>query len=103
MYGRNFSGRGQREGMGFGFRGSSPPWPYVGLGRGGLPRCGYYFRGAELPSYQPLAMSQAAGYRPYSAPLSKEEELSYLKDQAQVVKEQLDSIESSMHDLEAKE
>ncbi len=29
-------------GRGFGFRGFSPPWPFVGLGRGGLPRCWYY-------------------------------------------------------------
>lgn len=26
-------------GRGFGFRGWPPPWPHVGLGRGGLPRC----------------------------------------------------------------
>ena len=101
MYGRNFVGRGQRGGMGLGFRGGSPPWPYVGLGRGGLPRCGYYFRSAVAPAYQPPTRAQAA-YRPFSAPMSKEEELSYLKDQAQAVKEQLDSIESRMHDLEAK-
>ena len=42
-FGRGF---GFRRGMGFGFRGSSPPWPYVGLGRGGLPRCGYFLSGA---------------------------------------------------------
>jgi len=35
--------------------------------------------------------------------MGKEEELSYLKDQAQAVKEQLENIESRMHDLEAKE
>jgi hypothetical protein len=29
-------------GRGFGFRGWSPGWPYVGLGRGGLPRCWGY-------------------------------------------------------------
>jgi hypothetical protein len=29
-------------GRGFGFRGWSPPWPYVGRGRGGLPRCWAY-------------------------------------------------------------
>ncbi len=29
-------------GRGFGFRGFSPPWPFVGIGRGGLPRCWYY-------------------------------------------------------------
>jgi len=101
MYGRNFAGRGQRGGMGFGFRGSSPPWPYIGLGRGGLPRCGYYFRGA-VSAYQPLTRTQA-GYRPFSIPVSKEEELSYLKDQAEAVKRRLDEIEFRMRDLETKE
>jgi len=98
-YGR---GRSTRGGMGLGFRGSSPPWPYVGLGRGGLPRCGYFFPSAVAPAYQTPPTAQAA-YRPFSAPMSKEEELSYLKDQAQAVKEQLDSIESRMRDLESKE
>jgi hypothetical protein len=101
MFGRSFAGRGQRGGMGFGFRGSSPPWPYVGLGRGGLPRCGYFSRGASTPAYRPGA--QAGSYRPFSAPESKEEELSYLNDQAKAIKEQLDNIESRMRDLEAKE
>lgn len=96
-YGRGFGG-----GMGFGFRGSSPPWPYVGLGRGGLPRCGYYFRGTVAPSYQPLARADV-GSRPFSAPTSKEEELNYLKDQAEAVKSELDKIESRMRDLETKE
>ena len=31
-----------RFGRGFGFRGWSPPWPYVGQGRGGFPRCWAY-------------------------------------------------------------
>jgi hypothetical protein len=103
MFGRNFTRRGQRGGMGLGFRGSSPPWPYVGLGRGGLPRCGYCFRGVFAPLYQPLARAQAAGYRPFPASTSREEELNHLKDQAEAVKEQLDNIESRMHDLETKE
>ncbi len=102
MYGRNFAGRGQRGGMGFGFRGSSPPWPYVGQGRGGLPRCGYYLRGTVAPSYQPLTRVQT-GYWPFSAPVSKEEELSYPKDQAEAIKSRLDEIESRIRDLEAKE
>ena len=96
-HGRSFGG-----GRGFGFQGRSPPWPYVGQGRGGLPRCGYYFRGAGAPEYQPLARAQATGYRPFSASMGKEEELSYLKDQAEAVKSQLDEIESRMRDLEAK-
>ncbi len=51
-------GCGRRGGMGFGFRGSSPPWPYVGLGRGGLPRCGYFLSGAVgLPGTWPMPQS----------------------------------------------
>lgn len=94
--------------MGFGFRGSSPPWPYVGRGRGGLPRCGYYFSGAGAPvpqPYQPQSfysgMPPAPGYAPYSSQMTREEELSYMKDQAEAIKSQLDEIESRMHDLEA--
>ena len=91
-YGRGGGfGRGARGGMGFGFRGSSPPWPYVGRGRGGLPRCGYY-AGAATP---------AGGYPPYAPSMSKEDELNYLKDQAEALKDQLEQMESRMRDLEA--
>jgi hypothetical protein len=100
MYGRNFTGPGQRGGMGLGFRGSSPPWPYVGTGRGGLPRCSY-LGGTAVPSYQPTARTQVAS-RPFSAPMSKEEELIHLKDQAEAVKSQLNGIEFRIRDLEAR-
>ena len=100
--GRGF-GRGSGGGMGFGFRGASPPWPYVGLGRGGLPRCGYYLSGVGAPpTFQP-GMPATPGYAPYAPQMTKEEELSYLKDQAEAIKEQLGEIESRMHDLEAEE
>jgi len=102
-------GRGFGGGAGFGFRGASPPWPYIGRGRGGLPRCGYFLGSAAvfprrqygIPSYG--QRPAAPVYAPYSPQMTKEEELSYLKDQAQAIKEQLDNIESKMHDLEAKE
>jgi hypothetical protein len=100
-YGRGFGG-----GMGFGFRGASPPWPYVGRGRGGLPRCGYFIGGAGVPvpwSYNPSFYSgmPAAGVYPHYAPsMSRDEELNYLKDQAVVIKGQLEEIESRMSDLE---
>jgi hypothetical protein len=101
------SGRGFGGGMGFGFRGSSPPWPYVGIGRGGLPRCGYFLSGAGTPPpqpYQPPFYGQPAapGYAPFPPQMPREEELDYLRDQAEAVKEQLEQIESRMHDLEAK-
>jgi hypothetical protein len=81
--------------MGLGFRGSSPPWPYVGRGRGGLPRCGYYFGGAGVPP--------TSGYapHPYPSKMNREEELNYMKDQAEAIKGQLEEIESRMRDLEA--
>jgi hypothetical protein len=96
--------------MGFGFRGSSPPWPYVGLGRGGLPRCGYFFNRGSTP-VPPLYQASpfygqgpaTPGYAPFSPQMSREEELDYLRDQAEEVKEQLEQIESKMHDLESKE
>lgn len=73
-------------GRGFGFRGWSPPWPYIGLGRGGLPRCWYYAGGA-VPS--PL--------------VSQAEEKAVLKSQAQVLRQWLEEIERRVKDLEAKD
>ena len=100
-------GFGRGGGRGIGFRGMSPPWPYVGSGRGGLPRCGYFFSGAGAPvpwSYTAPIYSTipaSPGYAPYSASITKEEELSYLKNQAEAIKKDLDRIDARMHDLEA--
>ena len=99
---------GRGGGWGFGFRGSSPPWPYIGRGRGGLPRCGYFFAGAAVPqawSYPPspnpyYVPQSAPAYTPFAAPMSKEEELSYLKEQAEAIKDGLEQIETRVRDLE---
>jgi hypothetical protein len=104
-FGRGF---GFGRGMGFGFRGSSPPWPYIGRGRGGLPRCGYFFAGSAAPPAWPYPQTPytyygaqpAPGYTPFAAPMSKEDELSYLKDQAEAIKHDLEQIETRVHDLE---
>jgi len=109
--GRGFGrgmGFGFGRGMGFGFRGASPPWPYVGIGRGGLPRCGYFFR--DVAAYQPSMYgapfygpaAATPGYVPYAAPTS-EEEISYLRDQAEAIRTELDGIESRMRSLEGKQ
>ena len=94
--------------MGFGFRGASPPWPYVGIGRGGLPRCGYFLSGAGAPApwpYQPPFYDQPAAprYKPFMPQMTREEELDYLRDQAEAIKEQLEQIESRMQGLESEE
>ncbi len=94
MYGGFGKGRGAgdgaRGGQGFGFRGSSPSWPYVGRGRGGLPRCAYY-----------TGVSAATGATPGAATMSREEELNYLKKQAQAVKDDLERINARVQDLES--
>lgn len=88
------AGFGIRGGMGFGFRGSSPPWPYVGIGRGGLPRCGY-FLGSPGASFDRLYR-----YAPFTTRISEKEELDFLKDQAEAIKEQLKEIETRIGELE---
>jgi hypothetical protein len=107
MFNRYGRGRGYRQGRswGFGFRGTSPPWPYIGIGRGGLPRCGYFLGGAGhiTPWRQPYFdnSSGVPAYMPPSSQMTREDELDYLRDQAEAVKEQLNQIDTRMRDLEA--
>lgn len=94
--------------MGFGFRGSSPPWPYVGLGRGGLPRCGYFLWGPGMPpagAYRqpPYPAYGRPAFGPSGSPVTREEELGFLKDQAQALKEHLAQIEARIEELAGKE
>ena len=113
------NGFGFRGGWGFGFRGSSPPWPYVGRGRGGLPRCWYFLgpTGAPAsPAYwqppypyyggawdAPYGATAAPGAMPYAPRMSREQELDFLKDEADAVKQQLEQIETRIRELEAEE
>ena len=118
-YGRGFGGRG----WGFGFRGSSPPWPYVGIGRGGLPRCGYFLSGAAgMPAppgypaygspgampYGGMAYPGATPYdyarasmeaEPYAPRVSREEELDFLRNQAGALESELDAITRRLEEL----
>ncbi len=122
-YGRGF-GRGG-GGWGFGFRGNSPPWPYVGLGRGGLPRCGYflsgaagvpvppgyptysypwgspYYAGMPYPGAMPYGYAGApTGADPYGTQMTREQELDFLRNEAQAIKEELDQIDARIKELE---
>jgi len=138
-----FGGRGfgRGGGWGFGFRGSSPPWPFVGVGRGGLPRCGYFLSGAAgmpmTPGYpyyanpwatpyyggsapppdtmpgqpapeaygSPGAMpyyGATAGY-PFAPQMTREQELDFLRSQAEAIRGQLEQIDGRMKELETEE
>lgn len=105
-------GRGFRRGMGFGFRGSSPPWPYVGMGRGGLPRCGYSLSGPGAPVPWPYQQTPypfypgtppTPGEAPFAPQMTKEEELDFLRGQAEAIKGQLEQIEARMREMETEE
>lgn len=107
MYGRGYA-RGR--GMGLGFRGSSPPWPYIGRGRGGLPRCGYYFGSTVTPVGYPFPRPinkvyagepQYPAYAPFNPPMTGEQELGFLKEQAGVIKDQLEQIEARINNLKS--
>ena len=88
-FGRGLGGRG---GAGLGFRGSSPPWPYVGRGRGGLPRC-QYPGVASFPLYTPASS--------YATQMTREQELDVLKGQAEAIKAELNQVEARIQDLES--
>ena len=103
-FGRGTGGRlSMRGGMGFGFRGNSPSWPYVGVGRGGMPRCGYFPSGITGPQ-------AAAPYQQYKAPVSgnnplepqqsQEQEMDFLKSQSHAIKAKLEQVEARINELE---
>ncbi|MGQ9546380.1 MAG: DUF5320 domain-containing protein [Dehalococcoidia bacterium] len=110
-FGRGFA----RGGWGFGFRGSSPPWPYIGLGRGGLPRCGYFLSGAgrvpgwPIYGYSPYyaappmpfygAPYSRPGAGPYAPQMTRDEELDFLRDQAEAIKQELERIDARINEL----
>lgn len=100
------------RGMGFGFRGYSPPWPYVGRGRGGLPRGGYLFgmggapftMAPQQPAYPYYPNTPPAyGYPPFGTQMTRSEEVNFLKDQAEAIKEQLKEIDTRIRELESEE
>lgn len=68
-----------------GFRGFTSPYPYIGIGRGGFPRCAW-------PGW--------CGYSPLE--ITPEEELEYLKKEAEFLRKQLKDIEKRIEELENK-
>jgi hypothetical protein len=76
-------------GRGFAFRGSSPGWPYVGIGRGGLPRCAAYYSG-----YEPI------GLRGFNREYFKEQDLEDLKRYAEGLQRELKIINEKITELE---
>ena len=104
-YGRGYGrGGGRGGGSGFGFRGASPPWPHVGRGRGGLPRCydpRLYGTYGDYPHYGPPDYgSLEYGYPP--AP-SREQEVGMLKERADSIRREMEDIEKRVQELQKQE
>jgi len=94
-YGRGF---GRRGGAGFGFRGASPPWPYAGRGRGGMPRC--FYPDLYEPGAAPAYPHYDSGDYPYPQPPTRDQEVEMLGSQAEVIRQQLSEIERRMQELQ---
>ena len=102
--GRGF-GAGRGYGRGFAFRGASPSWPYVGRGRGGLPRCwaGWSYYGPLPPDqveHESVERSDYAGPPFYGPQPSPDQELRLLKHQAELLKQELGYISERVTELE---
>ncbi len=76
-------GMGGYRGFGMGFRGFSPPWPYVGLGRGDYAR-GVYPGFYGTPAYPYPGQSQ---------------DIEDLKSQAEAMREQLAQVEERIKQM----
>jgi len=93
-------------GRGFRFKGWSPGWPYVGRGRGGLPRCwayGPYPYGADFalgfsgptPWYGSPPMAPEFGL-----PMPPEQEKQMLQYQVAFLRDQMNQISKRIEELE---
>ena len=103
-----FDGTGPR-GLGpmtGGGRGFCSPWGIGAAfaGYGTPPRVGYGYpyygwAGASYPFYG--APAGATGATPFAPPMTREQELDFLKNQAQGMKEELEQIEGRIRQLES--
>jgi len=75
---------------------------------GGMPQMPYYPQpggyGApemsQMPYYPPPGGFGGPGMSPFGPPMAPEQEINYLRDQAQMLKEQMDQIDARIKELE---
>ncbi len=101
-YGRGMGGgfgRGYGRGMGFAFRGSSPGGPYVGIGRGGLPRCAAY-AGSYPASGMNYPRLPKPGWRFRGRSFSPEEEVNVLRERETMLRREIEAVEARIKEME---
>jgi hypothetical protein len=69
----------------------NPPWG--GFGTPGMPPYGQ-------PNYPPWGGFGTPGMPPYGPPMAPEQEIAFLRDQAQMLKDQIDQIDARIKELE---
>jgi len=96
------------------YRGWPSPWgPPMGMDPyGGMPQMPYYpppgGYGAPgmssppygQPNYPPPGGYGAPGMSPFAPPMAPEQEINFLRDQAQMLKQQMDQIDARIKELE---
>ena len=73
-------------------------YPYPGA----MPYAGNPYAGMAYPSSYPQDVPYP-GASPYAPPMSREQELDFLRDQAQNIKSQLEQIDARIKELEPEE
>lgn len=100
------------RGNSFRFRGTSPTWPYVGIGRGGYPRGAYGARFANrFPAYPGVPSTTIPNHTggspttwgvPTEPDITPRQEIEYLQGQTEVLKNEMEHIQSRIEELEQK-
>jgi len=96
------------RGRGYGFGGYSPPWPYIGRGRGGLPRGWAYgpvFPYGPVDPYYGVVNPYEGnfvtpGMPSFGPQMSPDQELTFLKNQADMLRQHLDQINARIKEVE---
>ena len=78
------------------------PWgPPMGMGSPMMGGWGYPYGGMwQMPHLPPPGAYGAPGMPPFAPPLGPEQEIAFLKEQAEILKGQMDQIDTRIKELE---
>ena len=78
------------------------PWgPPMGMGYPMTGEWGYPYGGmGQMPYYPPPGGYGTPGMSPFGPPMAPDQEINYLRDQAQMLKQQMDQIDARIKELE---
>ena len=83
--------------------GLGPGASYLTTGQWPTPQAQAYWQAMQAGQAPYPSYGAPTGVMPSTSQMTKEQELNFLKNQANAIKSQLEQIEARMHELEAKE